>query len=85
MTASHMSRLMRLHRAVTSDARVVDQDLDRSVLVLDPLDRSLARGEVARIELDGRDAGLLLEGLGRRVVAGVARRPPFGQPLSAPC
>ena len=57
--------------AVAGDAGVVHQDVDGADLGLDGLDAGLAGGVVADVELEDRDAGLGLEGVGGLVVAAV--------------
>ena len=60
-------------RGIAGDAGVVHQNLDRSRVGGDPLDRLLARLEAAGIEFHHTDAGLLVEILRRLVVGGIAR------------
>ena len=67
----HVPRHAR-HGAVAGDAGVVDQDLDRAVLVVDLLHGRLAGGEVAGVELHRGDAGHIGEALRRGLVAGIA-------------
>ena len=60
-----------LQRGVAGDAGVVHQDLDRPDLGGDLLDRLLAGLEVAHVEAGDPDAGLLMKGRRRRLVAGI--------------
>ena len=66
----HVARHPR-HGGVAGDTGVVDQHFDLADLGVDAVDRFLAGVEVAHVELVDGDAGRLVEGVGRRVVAGV--------------
>ncbi|CAH2604874.1 protein of unknown function [Rhodovastum atsumiense] len=61
-----------VHGGVTGDAGIVDQDLDPADFGFDLLDRRGALLVIGDVELVAANAGLLGEGLGRSVVAGVA-------------
>src|SRR5690606_29456904 len=56
---------------------VADRRLDRREISLDPGEAILARLEVGDVPLVHGNPGLLLEPVGRLVVAGVVRRPPI--------
>src|SRR5262249_1840123 len=60
-----------LQHCVARDAGVVDQHLDGPDLVFDVDDPLLAGGVIAHVPFEDRDLGVLLEGLGGHVVAGV--------------
>src|SRR5262249_4603933 len=73
----HLVPLLPIHalqRGVAGDAGVVDQDLDRSQRSLDRLHALLAGGELAHVELEGGDAGLLGEGPRSLLIAVIGGR-----------
>ncbi len=60
-----------MHGAIAGDAGIVDDDLHRPQILGNLGQRVLALLEIADIEFVDGDAGLLPEGLGRVVIAGV--------------
>ena len=62
-----------VQRRVARDAGIVDQNFDRPERRLDRLHPVRAGGEIADVELEHRDAGIILELLCGPVVAGVDR------------
>ena len=62
-----------MERAVAGDSGIVHEDVDGTDFGFDGLDACFAGGGVADVELEDRDAGLGLEGVGGLVVAAVIR------------
>src|SRR5690606_39292786 len=60
-----------LHRAVAGDAGIVDQDVHRPELGLDPRDAIDAGVEIGDVPLVGGDAGPLGEGARPVIIAGI--------------